>query len=226
MNHLGCFEAGTRDTPSQSPAILWVAGARRFRALPSLSEERPSYRRAIRPKVRKSESPKVRKSESPKVRKSESPKVRKSGSPKVRKCPDFGRPDLRTRRLADLQTCRLADLQTCSRPPLPANRNRQPSSAAGSCAGIEGRSVAKAQRHRTFECAFNFDSRSPSDAKEPLLARRTPLICAAFAQVKHHTLCGAFTLIGQVRLTAPTTDTFGHRHHALKRHAIRHKPIC
>ncbi len=40
MNHLGCFEAGTRDTLSQSPAILVVAGARRFRALPSLSAER------------------------------------------------------------------------------------------------------------------------------------------------------------------------------------------
>ncbi len=73
MNHLGCFEPGTRDTPSQSPAILVVAGARRFRALPHYSEERTTYCRTIRPKVRKSESPKVRKSESPKVRKSESP---------------------------------------------------------------------------------------------------------------------------------------------------------
>ena len=111
MNHFGSFEPGTRDTPSQSPAILVVAGARRFRALPTLSAElnslpsnhwsaSPPGRKSARPKVRQSasppgrqaarppgrqsESPKVRKSESPKVRKSESPKVRKSESPKVR----------------------------------------------------------------------------------------------------------------------------------------------
>jgi hypothetical protein len=86
MNHLGSFEPGTRDAHSQSPAILVVAGARRFRALPSLSAELnslPSNHWSEIPKVRKSESPKVRKSESPKVRKSESPKVRKSESPKV-----------------------------------------------------------------------------------------------------------------------------------------------
>ncbi len=39
MNHWGGVEPGALDTPSQSPAILWVAGARRFRALPTLSAE-------------------------------------------------------------------------------------------------------------------------------------------------------------------------------------------
>ena len=42
MNHLGPFELGTLDTHSQSPAILVVAGARRFRAPPPLSVERIS----------------------------------------------------------------------------------------------------------------------------------------------------------------------------------------
>ena len=32
MNHLGCFKRGALDAHSQSPAILVVAGARRFRA--------------------------------------------------------------------------------------------------------------------------------------------------------------------------------------------------
>ncbi len=64
MNHLRAFEPGTPDAQSQSPAILWVAGARRFRALPSSSAERTTLR-PIGPPVRKSESPKVRKSESP-----------------------------------------------------------------------------------------------------------------------------------------------------------------
>ncbi len=84
MNHLGSFELGTPDAPSQSPAILWVAGALRFRALPNCSEERSSYCRAIRPQVRKSASPEVRQSASPQVRKSGSPPVRKSASPPVR----------------------------------------------------------------------------------------------------------------------------------------------
>ena len=75
MNHLGSFEPGTPDAPSQSPAILWVAGARRFRALPSLSAERSTFFRpiAFAPLVRKSASPQVRKSASPQVRKSASP---------------------------------------------------------------------------------------------------------------------------------------------------------
>ena len=118
MNHLGSFKPGTLDTHSQSPAILVVAGARRFRALPSLSAELHTLARL----VRKSESPKVRKSESPEARKSESPKVRKSESPKVRQSADQFRPNFGRRtpnsdvgrqpcRLADLQTCRLADLQ-------------------------------------------------------------------------------------------------------------------
>ena len=57
MNHLGCFEPGTHDTPSQSPAILVVAGARRFRAMPSLSAELnslPSNLWSASPQVRKS----------------------------------------------------------------------------------------------------------------------------------------------------------------------------
>ena len=62
MNHLGCFEPGTPDAPSQSPAILVVAGARRFRALPSLSAELNSL-----PSNHWSESPEVRKSGSPEV---------------------------------------------------------------------------------------------------------------------------------------------------------------
>ena len=47
MNRLGCFEPGTLDAPSQSPAILVVAGARRFRALPSDSEERTAYASSV-----------------------------------------------------------------------------------------------------------------------------------------------------------------------------------
>ena len=84
MNHLGSFEPGALDIHSQSPAILGVAGARRFRALPSLSAERIPSLRPIGPQVRKSASPQVRKSASPQVRKSASPQVRKSASPKVR----------------------------------------------------------------------------------------------------------------------------------------------
>ena len=60
MNHLGPFEPGTRDAQSQSPAILVVAGARRFRASPSLFAERTAYRRTIGLQVRKSASPQVR----------------------------------------------------------------------------------------------------------------------------------------------------------------------
>ncbi len=62
MNHFGSFEPGTRDTPSQSPAILVVAGARRFRALPTLSAELnslPSNHWSASPPGRKSASPKV-----------------------------------------------------------------------------------------------------------------------------------------------------------------------
>ncbi len=62
MNHWGVAEPGALDIHSQSPAILWVAGARRFLALASSSAERSRTRRPI---DRKSESPKVRKSESP-----------------------------------------------------------------------------------------------------------------------------------------------------------------
>ena len=93
MNHLGSFEPGTPDAPSQSPAILWVAGARRFRASPSLSAERISHRRSIFPKVRKSASPQVRKSASPQVRKSASPQVRQTASPQVRKSDSVRLPD-------------------------------------------------------------------------------------------------------------------------------------
>ncbi len=67
MNHLGSFEPGTPDAPSQSPAILVVAGARRFRALPSLSAERTSCRRTIGPPVRQSASLQVCKSARPQV---------------------------------------------------------------------------------------------------------------------------------------------------------------
>ncbi len=65
MNHLGCFERGALDAPSQSPAILWAAGALRFRGLPSYSAERTAYPRLIGPQVRKSASPQVRKSAGP-----------------------------------------------------------------------------------------------------------------------------------------------------------------
>ena len=51
MNHLGSVEPGALDTPSQSPAILVVAGARRFCALLWCSEERTSDRRDFRLKV-------------------------------------------------------------------------------------------------------------------------------------------------------------------------------
>ncbi len=44
MNHLGAFELGTLDIHSQSPAILVVAGARRFRAPPNCSKELPQFR--------------------------------------------------------------------------------------------------------------------------------------------------------------------------------------
>ena len=60
MNHLGSFEPGALDTPSQSPAILVVAGARRFRASPLCSAERITL-----PLLHWSESPQVRKSASP-----------------------------------------------------------------------------------------------------------------------------------------------------------------
>ncbi len=59
MNHWGGVEPGALDTHSQSPAILVVAGARRFRALPSYSAELN-----LLPSPNWSESPKVRKSES------------------------------------------------------------------------------------------------------------------------------------------------------------------
>jgi hypothetical protein len=84
MNYLGSFEAGTRDAHSQSPAILVVAGARRFRAFPTLSAERTYYPRPIGPSVRQSGSPAVRQSGSPAVRQSVSPSVRQSVSPSVR----------------------------------------------------------------------------------------------------------------------------------------------
>ena len=96
MNHLGSFEPGTRDTPSQSPAILWVAGARRFRAQPPLSAELnslPSNHWSESPQVRQSASPQVRKSDSPQVRKSASPQVRKSDSPTVRQSDSVRLPD-------------------------------------------------------------------------------------------------------------------------------------
>ena len=62
MNHFWAFEPGALDIHSQSPAILVVAGARRFRAPPPYSAERIPSLRSLGPKVRKSESPKVRKS--------------------------------------------------------------------------------------------------------------------------------------------------------------------
>ena len=43
MNHLGSFAPGALDIHSQSRAILWVAGARRFRAPPNFSEEHPQF---------------------------------------------------------------------------------------------------------------------------------------------------------------------------------------
>ena len=58
MNHLGPFEPGTRDAQSQSPAILVVAGARRFRAQPPYSAELnplPSNHWPASPQVRKSD---------------------------------------------------------------------------------------------------------------------------------------------------------------------------
>ncbi len=91
-----------------------VAGARRFRALPPLSAERPSYRRGIGPS------------------------------------------DFRTFGLSDFRTFGLSD-----RWPLTANRICQPRCAASSRASIKGSSVAKAERHRTFERAFNFSPHSP-----------------------------------------------------------------
>ncbi len=104
MNHLESFELGALDTPSQSPAILVVAGALRFACLAFIlcrTHSIPSLHWSESPKVRKSASPQVRKSASPQVRKSASPQVRKSASPQVRKS-------------ASPQVCKSASPSLCS----------------------------------------------------------------------------------------------------------------
>ncbi len=147
MNHLGSFEPGALDTPSQSPAILVVAGARRFRAPPPLSAERPRI-----PSNHWSASPQVRKSVSLQVCKSHNSRrpvsglrilnselgtfglsdVRTFGLSDVR---TFGLSDFRTFGLSDFRTFGLSDFRTfglSDRWPLPANRICQPRSAASS----------------------------------------------------------------------------------------------
>ena len=134
MNHLGSFEPGTHDTPSQSPAILVVAGARRFRAPPPLSAERPRFPSnhwSTSPQVRQSESPKVRQSASPKVRQSESPPVRKSASPKVRKSASLQvckSASLQVRQSASLPVCKSASLPVCKSASPPTHFVRSPDS--------------------------------------------------------------------------------------------------
>ncbi len=79
MNHLGCFEPGTRDTFTVTCHL--VGGRCPPLPCPALILRRTPL--PIGPQVRRSAGPQVRKSASPQVRKSASPQVRKSASPKL-----------------------------------------------------------------------------------------------------------------------------------------------